>query len=251
MISMRCFLISTLLLVASTQASADRKISPAAAVELERGEKKFRDKDYAAAIAAFDAGYALDPQPIFLYDKAQAQRLSGDCRGAIESYKAFLATSPPANEASRARKNIENCEAVLPPLAPEPIVAEQPEPATRAAAADRRPPLQAVITEEKAWWHDRVGLTLVTTGVVALGVGAGFAIAARQAAADTALARDVDEWSDHRATWHRDRIIAGVAAGAGAALVTLAAIRFSTHDRTVRVATTSSGGAVFAVGGAW
>jgi tetratricopeptide (TPR) repeat protein len=251
MISMRCFLISTLLLVASTQAWADRKISPAAAVELERGEKKFRDKDYAAAIAAFDAGYALDPQPIFLYDKAQAQRLSGDCRGAIESYKAFLATSPPANEASRARKNIENCEAVLPPLAPEPIVAEQPEPVTRAAAADRRPPLQAVITEEKAWWHDRVGLTLVTTGVVALGVGAGFAIAARQAAADTALARDVDEWSDHRATWHRDRIIAGVAAGAGAALVTLAAIRFSTHDRTVRVAATSSGGAVFAVGGAW
>ena len=66
-----------------------------------------------------------------------------------------------------------------------------------------------------------------------------------------ALARDVDEWSDHRATWQRDRIIAGVTAGAGAALVTLAAIRFSTHDRTVRVAATSSGGAVFAVGGAW
>jgi tetratricopeptide (TPR) repeat protein len=252
MISMRCFLISTLLLVAATHASADRKISPAAAVELERGEKKFRDKDYAAAIAAFDAGYALDPQPIFLYDKAQAQRLSGDCRGAIESYKAFLATNPPANEASRARKNIENCEALLPPPPLEPITDDEPAAAPPVAQPDRSPaPLQSVITEEKAWWHDRVGLTLVTTGVVALGVGAGFAIAARQAAADTALARDVDEWSDHRATWHRDRIIAGVAAGAGAALVTLAVIRFSVHDRTVRIAATPGGGAAFAVGGAW
>ena len=109
---MRCFLISTLLLCASTQiARADRKIGGAALVELERGEAHFRDKDYAAAIDAFDAGYAIDPQPIFLYDKAQAQRLAGDCRSAIVTYNEFLDTGPPATEAARARKNLASCEA--------------------------------------------------------------------------------------------------------------------------------------------
>jgi hypothetical protein len=87
--------------------------------------------------------------------------------------------------------------------------------------------------------------------VIALGLGAGLAIAARQAAADTALAVDTDQWSDSRRVWQRDRIIASVAAGAGATLVTLAVIRFSVHDRTVRVAATPGSGAVVAVGGQW
>lgn len=251
---MRCFLISSVLLLASTSAFADRKISAAAKVELERGEQRFRDKDYAGAIAAFDAGYAIDPQPIFLYDKAQAQRLSGDCTSAIDSYKAFLATDPPAHEAARANKNIASCEAKLPPPSPilveEPAPAEEPEPAAAPVvrAQDTAPP---ALTEERAWWHDRLGVTLATTGVIALGVGAGFAVAARNAAADIALARDVDEWSEHRAAWQRNRIVAGVAAGAGVALVTLAVVRFSVHDRTVRVAPASSGGAVVSFGGSW
>lgn len=253
---MRCFLVSSIV-IASLLASAhaDRKISPAALVELERGEQLFRAKDYAAAIAAFEAGYALDPQSIFLYDKAQAQRLSGDCAAAIETYKAFLATRPPEHEAIRARKNIANCEATLPPspatppAPPVPVVEPAPPAVVVSAALPAAP--SSVAREERAWWHDRVGVTLATTGVIALGVGAGFAVAARTAAGDTAFASSVDEWSHHRAVWQRDRIIAGVAAGAGVALVTLAAIRFSVHDRTVQVAATGGDGAGLAVGGAW
>ena len=170
---MRCFLISSIL-VASLLASAhaDRKIRSAALVELERGEQLFRAKDYAGAIAAFEAGYALDPQSIFLYDKAQAQRLSGDCAGAIATYKAFLATKPPDNEALRARKNIATCEATLPPPAAPTAPPAQPasrapiiEPAPQPVIASR--PLPAAppptIREERAWWHDRLGMTLATT----------------------------------------------------------------------------------------
>lgn len=251
---MRCFLVSSLLVAASlSSARADRKISPAALVELERGERLYREKDYAGAIAAFDAGYELDPKPIFLYDKAQALRMAGDCASAIETYKAFLATKPPEHEAIRARKNIENCAAKL-PQEPAPVETEPPPAVTPPSPPPppiREAPAPTLIVEQRAWWHDRVGVTLATTGVVALGLGAGFAVAARKAADDTALATNVDEWGARRATWQRDRVIAGVAAGAGVALVALAAVRFSVHDRTVRVATTGSQGAVLAIGGAW
>jgi tetratricopeptide (TPR) repeat protein len=247
MISMRCCLVSWLVLVASTSAHADRTISPAATVELDRGEQLFRDGDYAGAIAAFDAGYALDPQPIFLYDKAQAQRLSGDCRSAIESYRAFLATEPPDREAQLAHKNIANCEAKR-VMAP-PVVDERPVPEPTAAAFDPAPTVSA--TEQRAWWHDRVGITLAATSTLALGLGLGFAIAARDAAQGTALALDVDEWSARRAAWRRHRIVAGVATGAGITLVTLAAIRFTVHHRSVRVAAAPGGGAMVAIGGPW
>lgn len=252
---MRCFLVSSLLIAGLlSTARAERPISPAALVELERGEQLYRDKDYAAAIAAFDAGYQLDPQPIFLYDKAQALRMAGDCASAIEAYEAFLATEPPEHEAIRARKNIENCAAKLsrspaPPVEETAPAARVPRPVLPPRPRVRKESLPA--GEERAWWHDRVGVTLATSGVIALGLGAGFAVAARKAADDTALVTHLDEWNERRAAWQRDRLVAGVAAGTGIALVALAVVRFSTHDRTVRVTSTAHGGAVVAIGGAW
>lgn len=249
---MRCFLISSLLLVAAaTNVRADRKISDAAKLELERGEQRFRDKDYPGAIAAFDAGYALDPQPIFLYDKAQAQRLSGDCASAIESYNAFLATDPPANEATRAKKNIASCEASLPLPVEEPAApVEHREPAPIEDAASAPVPI-AIEREQRAWWSDTLGVTLLTSGVVGLGVGVGFAVSARTAAYDTSQAGDTDTWSDARDRWQRDRIIAGVALGAGTVLVVSGVLRLSLRDRSVAVTPASSGGAMVSVGGAW
>lgn len=272
---MRCYLISTAIVVAaSSTAFADKKISPPALAELERGEQHFRDKDYAAAIESFDRGYAIDPQPIFLYDKAQALRLSGDCVAAIESYDDFLAADPPADEAARAKQNLDNCKAKL--AAAKPAAPPKPAPPAKAAAVDddsdeavssdddeaaplertKDPapavkPLAVTATETQAWWHDHLGVGLMTTGVIALGISAGFAVAAKNAADQTALATNQSEWSVARLAWQQDRLAAGVALGAGAALLTFAVIRFSTHDRTVRVAATSGSGAVVAVGGHW
>jgi tetratricopeptide (TPR) repeat protein len=249
MISMRCFLISSLLLVAfARDAVADRKISDAAKAELERGEERFRQKDYAGAIAAFDAGYALDPQPIFLYDKAQAQRLAGDCATAIDTYKQFLATQPPDKEAIRARKNIATCEALSPPPSEEPAVEpsppaarEQPEPAKRAPIVQR---------EQRAWWSDGVGMTLLTSGLIGVGVGTGFAVAAGSAADDTALATNTDEWSAAHDRWQRNRMIAAIALGTGGALVISGVLRLSLRDRNVAV-TPHGSGAMVSLGGSW
>jgi tetratricopeptide (TPR) repeat protein len=245
---MRCFLISSLLIVAfAHDALADRKISDAAKAELERGEERFRQKDYAGAIAAFDAGYALDPQPIFLYDKAQAQRLAGDCETAIDTYKQFLATQPPDKEAMRARKNIAGCEALLPaPLVEEPAI-EASEPAPREQPAKRAPIVQR---EQRAWWSDGVGMTLLTSGLIGVGVGTGFAVAAGSAADDTALATNTEEWSGAQERWNRNRLIAGIALGTGGALVVSGVLRLSLRDRNVAV-TPHGSGAMVSLGGAW
>lgn len=272
---MRCYLISTAIVVAaSSTAFADKKLSPPALAELERGEQHFRDKDYAAAIEAFDRGYAIDPQPIFLYDKAQAQRLSGDCAAAIETYQDFIASEPPANEVTRAKKNLDTCKTTLAkaaaakPAPPKPPPPPKPAPVDEAdddaASSDEgettidRPapapvakPLAVTATETRAWYHDHLGVGLMTTGAIALGISAGFAVAAKNAADQTALATNQGDWSVAKLAWQQDRLAAGVALGAGAALVTLAIIRFSTHDRSVRVAATSGTGAVVAVGGTW
>jgi len=254
MIWMRCFLINILLVAGATgTAVADRKLSDAANAELERGEASFRAKDYAAAIKAFDAGYAIDPQPIFLYDKAQAQRLAGDCKSAIDTYKEFLATEPPADETARAKKNIDNCQTTLPPpedAAPAPAREETHEDAEPKPEADREPPPPAR-TETSRWWRDSVGVSLLTTGAIGLGIGAGFAVAARSAASDTALATNVDQWTVARDRWERDRIVAGVALGAGATCIVLGVLRLSLHERSVAVTPARGNGAVVTLGGAW
>jgi hypothetical protein len=256
---MRCFLISSLVIaICSRSAYADRKINPAATVELERGEAKFRDKDYAGAIAAFEAGYAIDPQPIFLYDKAQALRLSGDCHAAIEVYKAFIASQPAPDEATRAKKNIENCEATLPPPPPPRAAPPRPAPApavdTEAAPLPAGPPKrepELAIAERSGWWSDGLGITLVTTGVIGVGVGCGFAIAARSAAVETALATNVNEWASANHNWERDRLIAGVALGTGAAVLAAGVLRLSFRDRGVGVSPATGNGAVVSIGGGW
>jgi len=99
---------------AAGSARADGKgMAPAAKAELDRGLERYKAKDYAGAIAAFDAGYAIDAKPEFLYVKAQAQRMSGDCRKAIETYLAYLATHPPEDKVEYANANIERCEKQL------------------------------------------------------------------------------------------------------------------------------------------
>src|SRR5687767_9729546 len=65
-------------------------MSEAARLYLERGLARFEAKDYAGAIADFDAGYQVEPHGDFLYARAQARRLSGDCRGAADDYRGFL-----------------------------------------------------------------------------------------------------------------------------------------------------------------
>src|SRR5258708_28070188 len=97
---------------AYAQPSAPQPLTPEARARLDAGLRDFQNHAYDAAIAEFREGYRLQPHPDFLYALAQAERMSGDCAGAVQAYRQFLQTDPPANEAEIAKYNIARCEAL-------------------------------------------------------------------------------------------------------------------------------------------
>ena len=258
---MRRFLVSSIAIVsiARPALAEPRSIDAAAKLDLDRGLARFNAHDYVAAIAAFDAGFAIDPHPDFLYAKAQAQRMGGDCRGAVVSYTAFLASNPPSSEAERARANVARCEqmlATLPPVEPvEPVLPPPTEPTVESPTV---PVKQAVMlhVEHARWWRDRTGLAFAAGGVALLAAGTSFVLLARSAADDAGNATDVDGWTASNNAWRTDRLVAGIGLGVGIGLVGVATIRFvlvrDRGDRTPTIgAAPTKDGAVVLLRGSW
>jgi hypothetical protein len=200
-------------------------MSAEARARYEEGLARYQDKDYAGAIRAFDAGYALEPRREFLFANAQAKRLAGDCRGAVPLYQQFLASDPPALQVNAAHIGLGRCAQQL---------AERPERPPVVIAPP--PPLPPPPPRPRPWYRDPWGAALVGTGAVALGVGAGFMAASFSARADahaTGNQADYDRhWADASARW--DVAVAGlvtggvlVAAGAGR----YAWVRRRSHER--------------------
>ncbi len=181
---------------------------PAAQALYDRALAEFSARDYAAAIRDTEAGYAIDARREFLFTEAQAKRLAGDCRGAVGLYQRFLTTQPPQVQVDATHIALSRCAQELasrPPLvvvAPPAAVPPPPRPA---------PP---------RWWRDPWGLSLSAAGVVALGIAAGWFVAAEAARGD---AQGADTYADFRPRWstaesRRDVAVVALAAG-GAALI--------------------------------
>lgn len=212
-------------------------MKPEARALWDEGQTLYAAGDYAAAIERFRRGRALDPRPEFLYAIGQAQRKAGQCREAIESYRAFIVESSSEKQVEAARLQIDRCERELdeekPPPEPTPVV--QPTPARRTVPGPR-------------WYRDPIGLALTGAGVAALGTG-GFFLwrSSRDLEGDTYGA-----WEDALAARRRERI-AGIALGAaGGALVVAAVVRFwrlpGASTTEVAVAPTGDGAFVIASG---
>lgn len=260
--------------VAST-ASADPTMSAAAKAEFKKGNASLKQRDYVAAIAAFDAGYAIDPNPAFLYVKGQAQRLGGDCRAAVGTYKAFLATNPAPKAVQYTQKNITACERILAtsPVAtpgdPKPVETEPTDIEDNGFAEptrDTKPTVKPPLREREPmrvdrpgptpWYRDRLGLTFAISGVVMLGTGVTFTLLARNDVDDAFNSFDLNEWRDANSAWERDRTVAGIGYGLGVALVGAAVIRFAlvgdhgSSGPAIGASATPGGGAVI-LGGRW
>jgi tetratricopeptide (TPR) repeat protein len=136
-------------------------MKPAARALLTKGLRAYEVQRYAEAIESFREGYQLDPRPEFLYALGQAERMSGDCRRAIEAYRAFLRSGPTAVQAGSAEKNIARCESQLaaaPPAEPSPA----PAAVTLVGAGPPRP---------QPTWARTVGHVLVGFGVATIAAG--------------------------------------------------------------------------------
>ena len=109
---------------------------------LERGLALYRSGSYAAAIAEFEAGYALLPRPAFLLNIAQAWRKLGQLERARSYYQRFVERAP-AHDPARPQVlvAIEKIDAQLrePPPAEANVAAAAPAPGTPSLPAGAPP----------------------------------------------------------------------------------------------------------------
>jgi hypothetical protein len=195
-----------------------------AQAHLQRGLRLYDTQSYEQAIAEFRAGYQLVPHPDFLYALAQAERMRGNCKHAIDAYRAYLRTRPPEKGARLARSNIARCEAALeaaselapPPSAPPP----RPIPPPR--------------TEELPWYSDHVGNAVAGAAVVTFGVGATLLVLGSRHATAANEGATFEEYEAEAETSRRHRIIGGITVGVGAGLMVGALLRYRLHERPRR-----------------
>lgn len=127
----------------------------------QQAETAFQAGRFAEALVAFEALYALDPQPELLFAMGRCHQQLGDCARATDRFRAFLATGPEpaAREAAEAR--VAACAAAPPDVPP-------------SDAADAPPLLQGVAVTSTTDRVARPGRGLIV-GLAGAGFGVGAA----------------------------------------------------------------------------
>ena len=77
----------------------------------EEGAASFRLGQYQAAIGAWQRAYELRPDPVFLFNIAQAYRLAEDDAQALDFYRRYLAAAPTATNRAEVERRIEQLQA--------------------------------------------------------------------------------------------------------------------------------------------
>jgi tetratricopeptide (TPR) repeat protein len=195
------------LAVAALIAHAELALADPSATDRARAEALFREAQvayeaerYPEAIRGYQAAYDVVPIPAFLFNIAQAHRLSGEPRAALAMYRRFLAIAPEHVLSADARRFAAQLEQSLPPepVAP-PVVTLAPAPVT--ARPDAHEPATLPPLDGHPGRPLRVmGLVAGGVGIGLLGLGVKFGLDAkrhqnaledydRDAWTDTALAR--------------------------------------------------------------
>ena len=212
-------------------ARADTPAKAAATAAYREGQRHYAAGEYPAAAARFLDAYDADPDPVYLFNAAQAFRFAEDCVQAATYYRRFLAAVVSAPNLDRVRANLDEMEACVkrlaqppPPPPPAPVALPANPPATAAPPATDH---DAGITRR------RIGIALGVAGLAAAGVGVWFqhdvGYFERRVAscvpARPCTASEVDRWNDrgNRASLAAiaSYSVAGVAILGGATLYVL------------------------------
>lgn len=150
----------------------------------EAGLALYSAKDYHGASGKFAEAHALEPTDEILFAWAQAERLQGNCVGAVPLYERYLTMTPDAQAGKNARNHLERCRKLLP--AP--------------------------------WYRDWIGHALLGAGITSLTVGgvlineSEFSVArAPQATNYTAYAEHLQQGSTFRTSGIVALVLGGVA----------------------------------------
>ena len=136
-------------------------VARAAAVAREAdaaGRAHYRAHDYAAAIDDYRRAHDALPDPLFLFDMAQAYRKLSDCAHAAELYRAYLQDRPDADNRLKVERFIRSMDACTPPPPPP---AAPPPPASETAASSE--------SNARAWQF--MGIGTGTIGLFLVGAG--------------------------------------------------------------------------------
>jgi tetratricopeptide (TPR) repeat protein len=224
-------------LTAARPARADEPpMKPEARALWDQGQALYAGGDFAGAIDRFQKGRAIDPRPEFLYAIGQAQRKAGQCREAIESYRAFIVESKSDKQVEAARLQIDRCEREL-------AARQKPEPPRPHPRP--LPPVHRTIPG-RSWYRDPIGLSLAGAGVMALG-GGGFFLWRSTREVDGAT---YGAFEDDLAARRRERTAGIALAVTGGALVVSGVVRFwlLPGDTEVLVQPAADGAVVSAAG---
>jgi hypothetical protein len=196
-------------LVAAVEPPGDTP-SPPAAEAAEAALRHWEAGRFDEARKSIARAYMIEPWRQFLYARAQIERADKQCGAAIEFYELYLAEKPPEDAAALAREGITACEREL-------ANAPKPKPTTDVPPEAPR----------KKWYRDPLGMTFVTTGGVALLVGAGMfgLVAADRNAADRT--HDHDEFGRHTHRAERASVAAVALASIGGALLVAGVVRLA------------------------
>lgn len=139
----------------------------------QEGLRLYDLREWEAAIAKFKEAYRLRPDPLSLFNLAQASRLKGACGEALSFYRTYRRNYPEQANIAKVEKFIAEMEACAAKPEPKPtVIITAPRPA---------PPPPPQHPEHHA---DLMGIALVGGGVVAVVGGVLFARAASQRADD-------------------------------------------------------------------
>ena len=144
-------LIAGLLVLAARPATAQSSDQDTAREHYKKGLAAYNLGQYSEAAAEFEAAYRSFLDPALLFNIAQAHRMNGDLEKALNGYRAFLRTAPPATrdraQAEKWRQELERevarAKANAPAPSPAPLPAPVPTATTPAPAPAAPPPAPA------------------------------------------------------------------------------------------------------------
>jgi hypothetical protein len=214
--------VPTLLLELALLAAAPEDDAVDAAIATAQAQAAAGDLD--EALATVREARETSEEPDLLFVEAQLLRLHGDCPTALERYRAFLATDPPAEDRAVAEANAKACEETIEQEPPPPVV----EPETAAPPLQPPPPREPEPAPRPDRSQRQLGVTIVlwTGGAAILATGAGlYGAAWGERRASTRDALTLDEYLERE---RNARVMSGVGIAGlavGATVLVVAAVR--------------------------
>lgn len=253
----------TVLIVAIVALETAAFAQPSAEGLYAEGQAAYDRSDFTTAVTKWQASYDLSKETALLFNLAQAKRLSGDCVGALVTYRHFIvADTDPTSEQHKLADDLVRelegtCPEQQPAVVPPPRIADHPKLDRALNSAAGLNDHESDRTRSASTWKI-AGLVTGGVGVATIAVGLGLGhhgasigeeiTAACQAGCDWAALKDKDARGRSEVTIGKALDVVGVAAIAGGAVLYYLGVR----QGAVTIAPRSGeSGAVVSWSGSW